>query len=86
MTSTDLHLAYPIDKFNHEPPRFPGCASGVGRYFRVDGANWLVCIDQSENGPALLFLGPGVMRRVRSYPTDWLELSDDALYALSWSR
>ena len=86
MTSSYLRLAYPIDKFNIEPPQFPACASGIGRHFRVDGIAWLVCADGSRNGPALLFLGPGVMRRVRQYPADWLELSDDALYALSWSR
>jgi hypothetical protein len=84
MTSIDYHLAYPIDKFSAEPPRFPACSSGIGRYFRVEGQNWLVCSDQSSNGPALLFLGPGVMRRVRQFPANWLALTDDALYALSW--
>ncbi|HKW11325.1 MAG TPA: hypothetical protein VJO33_13165 [Gemmatimonadaceae bacterium] len=34
----------------------------------------------------LVFLGNGVARRVRIYPTNWRELSDDALYTLSWSR
>ena len=32
----------------------------------------------------LIFLSPKVMRRVRSYPADWRDLSDAELYALSW--
>jgi len=31
----------------------------------------------------LLFDGELVMRRLRSFPADWYDLSDDELYALS---
>lgn len=33
--------------------------------------------------PSLIFDCDTVIRRVRDYPTDWYELSDDDLFALS---
>ena len=33
---------------------------------------------------ALVYFGPGIARRVRSFPANWLVLSDEQLYALSW--
>jgi len=36
--------------------------------------------------PDLVFESESVIRRVRDYPTDWLELSDAELLAVSWSR
>jgi hypothetical protein len=42
--------------------------------------------DYPHYGPALLFLSPGFGRRVRTYPSNWRELSDEDLYSLSWNR
>jgi hypothetical protein len=34
--------------------------------------------------PDLIFDSAGAVRRVRDYPADWFDLSDEELYALSW--
>jgi hypothetical protein len=34
----------------------------------------------------LVFESEDVIRRVRNYPLDWMELTDDALLAVSWER
>jgi hypothetical protein len=36
-------------------------------------------------GPSLIFETELIARRVRHYPADWRALTDDQLYALSWS-
>jgi hypothetical protein len=60
------------------------------RHLTVQGSVWWVYEDvRTEapfHGPALLFKGEHIARRVRRYPKNWRELSDEALYALSWSR
>ena len=35
--------------------------------------------------PSLVFESEGSMRRVRDYPSNWRSLTDEILYALSWS-
>ena len=67
-------------------PHHPSCGIGEPRRFTYGGRPWLACEDGSEFGPALLFFGPGVARRVRHYPCDWRTLPDDLLYALSCAR
>lgn len=37
-------------------------------------------------GPSLVFEADMTMRRVRSFPKDWRELTDTTLLALSWGR
>lgn len=37
-----------------------------------------------RRGPSLVFFSEGAVRRVRDYPADWIELSDEDLIALSW--
>ena len=69
-----------------EPPKPPSCARGESRRYVIEQEHWLVCADGSAFGPALIFLGPGVARRVRSHPANWRELCDEALHALSISR
>ncbi len=39
-----------------------------------------------RDGRSLVFSTDGVMRRVRNFPVDWLELPDDALLELSYRR
>lgn len=38
-----------------------------------------------RTSPSLVFETEGAMRRVRDYPADWRSLTEDELYALSWS-
>lgn len=38
-----------------------------------------------RNSPSLIFESDATVRRVRDFPTTWRELSDDELFALSWS-
>jgi len=58
-----------------------------------------LCVDENEwwvyeatdpydrrRGPALIFESAEVMRCVRTFPTDWRELGDAALFDLSWTR
>lgn len=84
--STDQQTPLPPGSGWMEPPKRPRCGVGEGRRYVIGQEHWLVCEDGSEFGPALLFLGPGVARRVRSYPRHWRELCVEALHALSLSR
>ena len=53
----------------------------------VDGEGWAVWEDSKAlSGPSLVFEANKIARRVHHYPSNWRELSDDQLYALSWSR
>ena len=63
-------------------------AIGIERSLTVDNHAWDVreLIDPISSLPTLVFMGGAVARRVRTYPTNWRELPDDELYALSWSR
>ena len=60
------------------------------RQIHVEGVVWWVYEDPRMeapfHGPALLFKGDRIGRRVRKYPKNWRDLPDEALYALSWSR
>jgi len=70
-------------------PRARGLASARTVY--TDDAQWRVY--EMESGPydrrsgrSLIFESDGVLRRVRSYPTEWRELSDSDLMEVSWRR
>lgn len=60
------------------------------RHFQIAEEIWIVFEDTGTEaptfGPCLVFYGPGVARRVRTYPAHWQELPDEQLYALSWGR
>lgn len=57
------------------------------RRFEIGGEAWGVWEDlRAVYGPALVFENDRAARRVRNYPSNWRELSDEQLYALSWSR
>ena len=57
------------------------------RRFDIAGERWSVWEDpRSVNGPSLVFENDRVARRVREYPANWRDLSDEQLYALSWAR
>ena len=58
---------------------------------RSTNAQWVVFEIRNasydrRDGRSLVFSTDGVMRRVRNFPTDWLELPDDALLELSYRR
>jgi hypothetical protein len=60
----------------------------AGRIIWSDDTRWCVYESHSpfdrRHGPTLLFESDAVVRRVRDYPANWRELSDDDLYAVSW--
>jgi len=55
-----------------------------------DGVLWLVFelpampYDRRDT-PSLIFESDTTVRRVRNYPANWYDLSDDDLIALSWT-
>ena len=59
------------------------------RHIRVGPHEWTVCEDPGDGvlrRHALVYFGPGIVRRVRAFPSNWLVLSDEQLYSLSWGR
>ena len=62
----------------------------AGRTFcDAEGVEWRVSEEpftdyDRRRGASIIFSSDNVVRRVRNYPRDWHELSDDALLALSW--
>ena len=55
----------------------------------MSGVRWLVyehapTLDR-RSSPTLVFESDDVMRRVRAFPADWRDLSDERLYELSWT-
>ena len=55
-----------------------------------NGAHWRVWevpdMDERRARPSLIFESEAVIRRVRDYPANWSELSDEELYAASLRR
>jgi hypothetical protein len=59
-------------------------------FFDADGLRWQVyerAFDSFDrrSGMSLVFSAEGAMRRVRNYPANWLDLTDEELIALSWN-
>jgi hypothetical protein len=54
----------------------------------IGGVQWRVRVVVSfdRRGPDLVFESDSVIRRVRSFPENWHELTDEELLRLSWSR
>lgn len=55
----------------------------------ADGVRWRVAERpfgpyDRRRGLSLIFSSDSAVRRVREYPANWSELSDEALAALSW--
>jgi hypothetical protein len=55
----------------------------------ADGQRWQVfekAFDAFDrrSGASLIFVSEVAMRRVRNYPANWMELTDDELATLSW--
>lgn len=57
------------------------------RRFAINREGWSVWEDlRPASGPSLVFENTKIARRVRVYPQNWRDLTDEELYALSWSR
>lgn len=55
----------------------------------ADGTHWLVhervfAEYDRRSGRSLIFSNEAAVRRVRDYPANWLDLTDEELLALSW--
>ena len=65
-------------------------AQQSARQLIIEGALWLVyelppvTLDR-RSSPSLVFESETAVRRVRDFPADWRKLSDDDLFALSWT-
>ena len=81
--ATETHEPIVLDDTTLPAP--PPCAHGEVRLFSIRGRMWMACEDRTEFGPALIFFGPGIARRVRHYPGNWRELAAEGLYELSLS-
>lgn len=63
-------------------------ATGRERHLTADGQRWLVReiaaprFDR-RGGHHLVFIGDSTVRRLRTFPPNWFELSDDQLYHLT---
>jgi hypothetical protein len=76
------------------PPLIPGntAARNLGmphapRYYECAGVLWRVVETTDADGSrSLIFSSDQAMRRVRTYPGGWRELSDEELRHLSWMR
>ena len=65
-------------------------ASNGRRCFVVNGVAWSVRVAANpydrRTRPDLIFDSDTAVRRVRNYPSNWRELPDDLLFALSHER
>jgi hypothetical protein len=65
-------------------------AQRTARRLTADGEEWLVyelpptAFDR-RTSPSLVFESDVAVRRIRQYPPGWRSLSDNELFALSWS-
>ena len=77
----------PVDGLVESPAPRLETRSPRPRCFVAQGVTWSVYHDRSYYvGPSLIFESDRIVRRVRNYPTNWEQLSDEDLIALSWSR
>jgi hypothetical protein len=78
-----------ISRPNPDDRTFTAFGQSVGpdRSIVVNGHAWTVreAVDPVTLKRTLVFFGTGTARRVRTYPANWRDLSDEQLYALSWS-
>ena len=74
--------------------RVDSCADGgapaARTFLDVEGTQWNV-YEQAfgdydrRNGTSLIFASDAAVRRVRDFPPDWMQLTDDELLAVSWN-
>jgi len=81
-----LHEGWPVPKRRQGDDDKPRTRHAERR-FAVGGEGWAVWEDlRNLTGPSLVFENAKIARRIHQYPANWRELSDEELYALSWSR
>lgn len=79
MTASNTRVGLSAD--NQTPP--------LRAFLDAEGAQWRV-FEQAfadydrRSGMSLIFSSDSAVRRVRDYPADWFDLSDDDLATLSW--
>jgi hypothetical protein len=78
-------------------PRGPGAVSGslafhsssngIERVYAEPAGVWWKVTEHLQDGCwSLVFMSHAAIRRVRTYPPDWWQLSNADLVALSWAR
>lgn len=80
-----------MTSFDNPPP--PGARRNAprSRTLLIDGEIWTVREEtrgqyDRRSRPDLVFESAAIVRRVRDYPDDWLQLSDAELMAVSANR
>jgi hypothetical protein len=64
-------------------------APSARTFLDVDGTRWRV-YEQAfgdydrRSGMSLIFASEAAVRRVRDFPSEWMQLTDEELLALSW--
>lgn len=72
---------------DYDPEALIRASRAGGRRLRVQGEEWLVyelLMPYDRRGATLVFESESIVRRVRVYPSNWRDLGDPELYALSW--
>ncbi|HEX9484683.1 MAG TPA: hypothetical protein VF929_08875 [Gemmatimonadaceae bacterium] len=77
------------DPRNHNDQSTDGGVSRVRSFVDEDGQRWRVyerVFDEYDrrSGTSLIFASETAVRRVRNYPENWTDLSDEELAAISW--
>lgn len=72
------------------PAHVRGAAAPVRVFVDAEGIRWQVSERpfadyDRRRGLSLIFASDSAVRRVREYPADWFQLSDEELGALSWN-
>ncbi len=66
---------------------FHSSSNGIERVYAEPAGVWWKVTEHLQNGCwSLVFMSPAAIRRVRTYPPDWWQLSNSELAALSWAR
>jgi hypothetical protein len=66
---------------------FHSSSNGIERVYAEPAGIWWKVTEHLQDGCwSLVFMSAAAIRRVRTYPPDWWQLSNVELAALSWAR
>jgi hypothetical protein len=66
---------------------FHSSSNGIERVYAEPAGVWWKVTEHLQDGRwSLVFMSTAAIRRVRTYPADWWQLSNSELAALSWAR
>jgi hypothetical protein len=66
---------------------FHSSSNGIERVYAEPAGIWWKVTEHLQDGCwSLVFMSAAAIRRVRTYPEDWWQLSNTELAALSWAR